>query len=1424
MKNIIKLIIILISLSWGLIGLSETVNLIKNYDFEQELTSQNFWTGGNKVSRTDKEKYKGNYAAQIQALEAETGSNIRLYSDYMPYIDGSLTISVWLKAKNIASGKKSWNVGLFHIFFYDKNKKQIGSHSSIKGIKGSTNWEEVQKIYYPASMKKDKWHSIPLNTVYIRLEFLLSDCTGALLIDDVKVMGKKKIQVKEKNNQTDDMSASEKAEYARLLLATRKPKKNKLQHKDEGNLLVMEDVILPPKQGNPQKEFPNVPNLEVKKGDIYLNGKPALMLGVENHFRLYPFLFKLLGMDYVVLAVSDSANTKVHKLDSRAFHVSWNDYKWLDTMLKMLADEGLWSYIDFWIGGLPVRDKFPDMVIQDPPQHFIWLRFTHPEVRRYLYNYSRSIAKISRKYPVFAYELLNEIMYTSPYHPDNLAIFRKKMAKKYKAIDKANHSWSTSFNSFAEIVPPKKGGVSGSVLNLPSGFSQKLFCEYTEFSEELLAGHIKDWKNDFKKSEPDGLTLVQAINGMWMDYGNQGVNPELVINSEDALGCECGITFIPQPAGSENLESIKNMTLRLMTRDVWRSISPDKPLIDGESPLSVASPPIPEPFINLEGTWQFKSYASDEGKNESKRQSDTIDSDPDKSWTMLDYDDSSWKAITVPAMWGKEGFPKTFIGLYRKKISIPTFKGPLYLAGKQLADYADIYINGKLVWQTKIWSENFCINVAKQIKQNADNEIAIRLYNKYYEGGIYWGGIRGSIQLVKSSAELRPLTEGQMRSYLWSSAVHGYSATTITYFYSGEGIDYPFSLFNPAYISRETLKVVPKVKKELETLAEIVLPRPRIKGKVGLFYPFEAFRYHVPKDAVEALRAPLSKNLLDYYQALLFSQIPFDMVTSQQIIDGKADHYKALIFRMADLIKPGVVEKLKLYADNGGLVIIDHGSLQAESEFYKPLDITSLTGITLGQPILSSKLVHFSNQNLPEAQTLKRYLSDSFGINISTKTASNLAAYQDGTPAITINKTGKGNVIYIGCELPYDTRKAFLNNILTQYEIESDISVAGADNLGRYVEGHQFTKDNRNVWYLNNWGENAEITVKPVAEIAGNTSYRIRDIVTDKQLKSPTSNEFWSAADINNGIPLTLNSQNPITLLIEPSSLTPLKRLKLTTAHQELLKKTWNRSQKADYRILVDCKRSSLYSPARTASLVWLLEKNNYQILNCVSRISSSVKATNNDLITEDKLANFNVLSLPGIQAAGGTRGFSEEELKAIKQYVKNGGGLFLSGQFMRGPHGHMSNTYVSKVAELFGIKILRDAVADPENHIMNESRFVTFNTKSNDLLLKGVSKFQSMGMAPLQIKNNGAIVISTSGTAHAMYNNRLKGELPVMASVEYGKGRVVIMGDASWLQPFMLDRADNAQLALNIFNWLAQRPIEVIPKEKLHKIIDTGI
>ena len=84
-----------------------------------------------------------------------------------------------------------------------------------------------------------------------------------------------------------------------------------------------------------------------------------------------------------------------------------------------------------------------------------------------------------------------------------------------------------------------------------------------------------------------------------------------------------------------------------------------------------------------------------------------------------------------------------------------------------------------------------------------------------------------------------------------------------------------------------------------------------------------------------------------------------------------------------------------------------------------------------------------------------------------------------------------------------------------------------------------------------------------------------------------------------------------------------------------------------------------------------------------------------------------------------------------------------------------------------------------------------------------------------LKVNNPNAKVIVKAGKGSSQPG------APVMVALEHGKGRVVIMGNARWMKPDQLCKGDNAQLLLNIFNWLAKKPIKIYNKIELEKLAD---
>ncbi|MBN1116402.1 MAG: hypothetical protein JXA77_04330 [Bacteroidales bacterium] len=142
--------------------------------------------------------------------------------------------------------------------------------------------------------------------------------------------------------------------------------------------------------------------------------------------------------------------------------------------------------------------------------------------------------------------------------------------------------------------------------------------------------------------------------------------------------------------------------------------------------------------VRLEGQWKFRL-----GDN--------------FAWKQSGLDDGDWRTIIVPGYW-EDQVANYYDGFawYRK-----TFKAPASMSGNRyvlllgkIDDLDQVYLNGKLVGGTGFSTENkvspngnehsydrFYYLNAEDIKPGAINTIAVRVYDRGGEGGIYSGAI-----------------------------------------------------------------------------------------------------------------------------------------------------------------------------------------------------------------------------------------------------------------------------------------------------------------------------------------------------------------------------------------------------------------------------------------------------------------------------------------------------------------------------------------------------------------------------------------------------------------------------------------------------------------------------------------------------------
>jgi beta-galactosidase/beta-glucuronidase len=123
----------------------------------------------------------------------------------------------------------------------------------------------------------------------------------------------------------------------------------------------------------------------------------------------------------------------------------------------------------------------------------------------------------------------------------------------------------------------------------------------------------------------------------------------------------------------------------------------------------------------------------------------------DISWASPSYNDSGWDQITVPGKWEDEGY-KDYNGYawYRRTFKpedIPA-NTTLYLVLGRIDDVDEVYLNGKLIGKSGKFPPNYetaytrtrkYIIPFESIKEDAENVIAVRVYDGYLEGGIVNG-------------------------------------------------------------------------------------------------------------------------------------------------------------------------------------------------------------------------------------------------------------------------------------------------------------------------------------------------------------------------------------------------------------------------------------------------------------------------------------------------------------------------------------------------------------------------------------------------------------------------------------------------------------------------------------------------------------
>lgn len=224
------------------------------------------------------------------------------------------------------------------------------------------------------------------------------------------------------------------------------------------------------------------------------------------------------------------------------------------------------------------------------------------------------------------------------------------------------------------------------------------------------------------------------------------------------------------------------------------------------------------------------------------------------------------------------------------------------------------------------------------------------------------------------------------------------------------------------------------------------------------------------------------------------------------------------------------------------------------------------------------------------------------------------------------------------------------------------------------------------------------------------------------------------------------------------------------------------------------------WKPSILTDVLSELEMNGYSASFSKERISSSL-LSGHDIL---------VLMIP-------YRGFSDDEKEAIQDFVKNGGGLIIFGE--HGPYMDYKGITnpVNSISTLFGIEFNSDAVSDPENRIDEDGWiFMITNFKSHPVT-KGVETIVYVSGCSLKVKSPATGLAFGSPTAVA--DGQEGRDIVVLAAAEYGKGKVLAIGDTDFLggpntpgyeDSDYLSIGDTMKFVVNMFEWVTPSRINI--------------
>ncbi len=399
-----------------------------------------------------------------------------------------------------------------------------------------------------------------------------------------------------------------------------------------------------------------------------------------------------------------------------------------------------------------------------------------------------------------------------------------------------------------------------------------------------------------------------------------------------------------------------------------------------------------------------------------------------------------------------------------------------------------------------------------------------------------------STRRYSSTGRRIPSKKGDLVLMLWNQAIHG-SSMSLLYnwgkrswqwkpqnikgaeeFVNKPGMGWAAGcLLNPYCYPKEALGGIKEFDNQIERLAEIVLPRPRIKGVVALLLSNSSRRY---TGSIEAEFTLL-------YQAATITNFPKDVLFEEQLPKGFAQKYKAIVSPFCRYVNPKTLPLLQKYVKDGGVLILNGMDLESD-EYGKAIDGNSFIGLKKRQKLTMPIPAKMRLSIDPEPGYSKEPLSVKMNVVPVLGEAKAIAvSEQRAIPLVTLKKLGKGRIYYVACELNKSAWATVLSSILKDAGLKKTFALRAENgSLLPGIEAQVIDRSSKRLYYFANWkniSEMAKLSIKDISHGEWTLSFP----KTNALLKSPSGKDFWSASELSEGVLVFCPGWEAQLLLVE---------------------------------------------------------------------------------------------------------------------------------------------------------------------------------------------------------------------------------------------------------------------------------------------------